>query len=56
MSDPKHILSSATSILLIDWSDPAIPRTLAEAGFTVFSASPGRYSRQSFVHDARIST
>jgi predicted CoA-binding protein len=44
MSDPKHILSSAKSILLVDWSSPTIPRTLVEAGFTVFCASPGRYS------------
>src|SRR5262249_7019606 len=44
MSEPKHILSSAKSILLVDWSSPTVPRKLAEAGFTVFSASPGRYS------------
>lgn len=51
MSEPKQILSSAKqaltsakSILLVDWSSPTIPRTLVEAGFTVFCASPGRYS------------
>ena len=44
MSDPKQILSSAQSILLFDWASTTIPRTLVEAGFTVFCASPGRYS------------
>ena len=44
MSEPKQILNSAKSILLVDWSSPLIPRTLVEAGFRVFTASPGRYS------------
>ena len=44
MSDPNHILRSTKSILLVDWASPTVPRTLVEAGFTVFSASPGRYS------------
>ena len=44
MSDPKQILRSAKSILLVDWASPLVPRTLVEAGFTVFCASPGRYS------------
>src|SRR5262245_2856663 len=44
MSDPNQILKSAKSILLVDWASATIPRTLVEAGFTVFSASPGRYS------------
>ena len=44
MSDPEQILRSAKSILLVDWANPTIPRTLVEAGFTVFCASPGRYS------------
>ena len=44
MSDPKQILRSAKSILLVDWASTTIPRTLVEAGFTVFCASPGRYS------------
>lgn len=42
--DPKDVLSSAKSILLVDWSSPTVPRTLVEAGFTVFTASPGSYS------------
>jgi len=44
MPDPKQVLNSAKSILLVDWSSPTVPRTLVEAGFTVFCASPGRYS------------
>ena len=44
MLDPRQILESAKSILLVDWASPAIPRALVEAGFTVFCASPGRYS------------
>ena len=44
MSDPIQILRSAKSILLVDWANPGVPRTLVEAGFTVFCASPGRYS------------
>jgi hypothetical protein len=44
MSDPNQILRSARRILLVDWANRGIPRTLVEAGFTVFCASPGRYS------------
>ena len=44
MSDPKQILRSAKSILLVDWASTTIPRTLVEAGFKVFCASPGGYS------------
>lgn len=44
MSEPKQILSSAKSVLLVDWSSATVPRALVEAGFTVFTASPGRYS------------
>jgi hypothetical protein len=44
MSDPNQILKSANSILLVDWASPSVPRTLVEAGFKVFCASPGRYS------------
>jgi len=44
MSDANQILGSAKSILLVDWASPTVPRTLVEAGFTVFCASPGRYS------------
>src|SRR5215510_8899394 len=44
MSDPNQILRTARSILLVDWASPTVPRALVEAGFTVFCASPGRYS------------
>ena len=44
MSDPNQILKGARSILLVDWSNAGVPRTLVEAGFAVFCASPGRYS------------
>jgi predicted CoA-binding protein len=44
MSDPNEILRSAQRILLVDWPNRGVPRTLVEAGFTVFCASPGRYS------------
>src|ERR1700704_1110977 len=44
MSDPNEILKSARRILLVDWANRGVPRTLVEAGFTVFCASPGRYS------------
>ena len=44
MSDPNEILRSAQGILLVDWPHRGVPRTLVQAGFTVFCASPGRYS------------
>jgi predicted CoA-binding protein len=44
MSDANHILRSVRRILLVDWANRGVPRTLVEAGFTVFCASPGRYS------------
>jgi predicted CoA-binding protein len=44
MSDPNQILKAAQRILLADWSNPGVPRTLVEAGFAVFCVSPGRYS------------
>ncbi|HJX91872.1 MAG TPA: CoA-binding protein [Pyrinomonadaceae bacterium] len=44
MSDPNEILRSASSILLVDWASPSVPRTLVVAGFKVFCALPGRYS------------
>jgi predicted CoA-binding protein len=33
------------AILLVDWPSPEIPRTLVNAGFTVFSYSPEKYSQ-----------
>jgi len=44
MPQPNEILRSARRILLVDWPNPGLPRALVEAGFTVFGASPGRYS------------
>ena len=43
--DPKEILASAKNILLIDWPNKDVLKTLLNAGFTVFSYSPGRYTR-----------
>ena len=51
MYDPKQILRSAKSILLVDWASSSVPRTLVEAGFTVFCASPGRYSLAELVSE-----
>jgi hypothetical protein len=44
MSNAKQILETARSILLVDWSNPGVPRSLVEANFAVFCASPGHYS------------
>jgi len=44
MSYSSQVLRSARSILLVDWANRGVPRALVEAGFTVFCASPGRYS------------
>src|SRR5258708_32949161 len=44
LSDQNRILRSAQRILLVDWANRGVPRALVEAGFTVFCASPGRYS------------
>ena len=38
------ILKSAKTILLVDWPNPDVPRSLLNAGFTVFGYSPGKYS------------
>src|SRR5689334_15474270 len=44
MTEPAQILRSAKSILLVDWATEDVPLTLVQAGFTVFGASPGKYS------------
>jgi predicted CoA-binding protein len=44
VSDPRQILQSARTILLVDWANPGVPRSLLAAGYTVFGFSPGRYS------------
>ena len=49
--DPLQILKSAKSILLVDWPDPGVPRTLINGGFTVFSFSPDNYSEAKIVAD-----
>ncbi|HVS93287.1 MAG TPA: CoA-binding protein [Mucilaginibacter sp.] len=38
------ILRSAANILLIDWPDESIPKTLFAAGFNVFGYSPHQYT------------
>lgn len=38
-----EFLKAAKSILLVDWADPGVPRSLINAGFTVIGYSPGRY-------------
>jgi predicted CoA-binding protein len=37
-------IKDVKAILLVDWADESIPRSLAEAGFRVFSYSPDKYS------------
>ena len=45
MVNPKNLLNSAKKNLLIDWSDATVPRTLVDAGFTVFCYSPNGYTQ-----------
>jgi predicted CoA-binding protein len=40
----KKILDDARIILLVDWANESIPKSLIKAGFSVFSYSPGRFS------------
>jgi len=42
--DHKDILKGAKTILLVDWPNPEVPKSLLGAGFTVFGYSPDRYS------------
>jgi hypothetical protein len=51
MSDPEQVLNAAQTILLIDWPNPGVPRSLLDAGFTVFSFCPDRYSAAEVVAD-----
>ena len=44
MIEPGQVLRTSSSILLIDWPRTGIPRTLVEAGFSVFGFSTGGYS------------
>jgi predicted CoA-binding protein len=41
---PTKILQTARNILLIDWPDQGLVRSLLSAGFTVFAYSPDRYT------------
>jgi predicted CoA-binding protein len=40
----KKILEGAGCILLIDWPDQRVPRSLLKAGLTVYGFSPNHYS------------
>jgi predicted CoA-binding protein len=40
----RHILENAKTILLVDWGNPDVPRSLLKAGLNVFGYSPNRYS------------
>jgi hypothetical protein len=46
---PEQLLKNAKSILLVDWPDQSIPRSLVKAGLTVFGFSPDGYSRAGVV-------
>jgi len=50
-TDPKKVLESAKRILLIDWPNPAVPRALLNAGFTVFCYSPNHYTEASLLRE-----
>jgi|SRR6185437_4641535 len=47
--DPLQVLKSAKNILLVDWPDQGVPRTLLNAGFAVFGYSPNGYSQAQLV-------
>ncbi len=38
------VIRDFETILLVDWADESIPRSLVEAGYKVFSYSPDKYS------------
>ena len=48
-NDAGKILKTAKRVLLIDWPNPFVPRTLIDAGFTVFCYSPDQYSAAEIV-------
>jgi hypothetical protein len=52
MSDPRHILESLHSALLVDWPHTGVPRTLLDAGFRVFGYSPGGFSTAELAAEA----
>ncbi|MEJ0080551.1 MAG: CoA-binding protein [Puia sp.] len=45
MEDFERIPEKICTILLVDWPNPDIPRSLVLAGFTVFSYSPDGYNQ-----------
>ena len=49
MNDPVQILKMSGNILLIDWPNPGLPRTLLEAGFAVYCYSPNQYTKSEIV-------
>jgi len=51
VKDRKQALKAAKSVLLIDWPDQSIPRSLVKAGLTVYGFSPGGFSRADIADD-----
>jgi predicted CoA-binding protein len=49
MPSPEQIFENANSILLVDWPDSGVPRTLVHAGFKVFCFSPNGYTEAAIV-------
>ena len=47
--DPGDVLKKARVVLLIDWPNPELPRTLVEAGLIVFCYSPNGYTKAEIV-------
>lgn len=52
--NPGDILKNAKTILLVDWPDPDVPRSLINAGFTVFGYSPDKYTAISLGGDGKL--
>jgi predicted CoA-binding protein len=50
----KQILENTKTILLVDWPNPEVPRSLIKAGFTVFGYSPDRYSAIELGDDEKL--
>ncbi len=53
-SNPEEILQSAQSVLLVDWPNAGVPRTLINAGFVVYSYSPDQYSQAVLMQEKPI--
>ena len=47
--DPRDVLKNTKVVLLVDWPNPDVPRTLLEAGFFVFCYSPNGYTKAEVV-------